>query len=100
MEHLILDCSEIKEEFNCFFVKTTSVEVEDCYKNMINNSLEDKQAVYIGSISFLRTYNKEKLIELHTEKTKNWENWCNDVLLFYVSRFILYGDSIPIIKME
>ena len=67
---------------------------------MINNSLEDKQSVYIGSISFLRTYNKEKLIELHSEKTKNWENWCNDVLLFYVSRFILYGDSIPIIKME
>lgn len=100
MEHLILDCSEIKDEFNCFYIKTTSSEVEDCFKRMKENTHEEVKAVYVGSISFLRTYNKEKLIELHNEKTKNWENWCNDVLLFYVSRQILFKRPIPIIVIE
>lgn len=100
MEHICLECSDIKEEFKCFFVKTTTTEIEECLDNMRNETTEDVRAIYIGSSTFLQRFTKDKLIELHNKKTKNWENWCNDVLLFYVTRFIIFGEKIPIVKME
>jgi hypothetical protein len=97
MTTIYLECSEIKEEFGCFFIQTHSEKVMDCYIDLKNETLQNVKAVYIGAICSLKVYNKEKLIELHTEKSDKWQNWCDDVLLFYVSRLILFNERIPII---
>lgn len=97
-ESVYVDCSEIKEEFEGFLIKTTPNELMECWTRYENYTLEEIMAIYVGSYSFLRAFNREKLIELHNTKTKNWENWCNDVIIYYASRNILFQNKIPVIE--
>jgi hypothetical protein len=98
-ETIYLDCGEIKEEFGGFVIETTPNKLMEVWSGFGENSCEEIMAVFVGSSNFLRTYNKDKLIELHREKTHNWNNWCDDVMLFYTTRNILLGQKIPVIKI-
>jgi hypothetical protein len=98
--NVYLDCSDIKPEFAGFLIETSPNMIMECWSGFGENTPKEIMAVYVGSYNFLRTYNKEKLIELHKEKSKNWSNWCDDVLLFYATRNILFGQKIPVIQPE
>jgi hypothetical protein len=91
-----LECSEIKEEFKCFLIETTINKLTKNHKGVADDSFEDVMAIYIGSSSFLQRYTKEKLVELHNRDDANWKNWCDDVMLFYISRNILFNKPIPV----
>jgi hypothetical protein len=97
---IYLDCSEIKDEFKCFLIETTPNKLMEVWSGFGENTCEEIMAIFAGSSAFLRTYNRAKLIELHREKTTNWDNWCDDVMLFYTTRQILFQRKIPIIKPE
>jgi hypothetical protein len=96
--NVYLDCSDIKPEFKYFLIETTPNKIMECWSGFGENTPKEIMAVYVGSYNFLRTYNKEKLIEMYNEKSKNWSNWCDDVMLFYATRNILFGQKIPVIK--
>ena len=43
----------------------------------------------------LRKYSHQELLDMPTT-TQSWVDWCNNVLIYYTLRFVLSGESIPV----
>ncbi len=96
-----MDCGEIHSRFNPFIVKTTHEEVTeliDTYKKDYCSIAQ--KTIYQKLYRQLTQYDEEaiKYIYHHREDDK-YKNWCLNVLDWYVLRYILYDNPIPIIEM-
>ncbi len=91
-----LVCGQIHKRFKEYVVKTTDKEVKDAIGRA---EKEDKVKVtYIFKLTYenITKYTDEELNQHYEKNTKEWQDWCNDVLLFFTHRYVLFGSKFPI----
>lgn len=95
-QSVIVVCADIHPRFKEYLVRATHNEiVQVC-------SIYKKQTVENNKLSFLKVsrrlfqYDDDTLDRHYREKTQQWREWCDDVVLFYAVRYILLGRMMPI----
>ncbi len=92
-------CEEINKRFKEYIVLTMDKTIKDAIERCKEDSIEQNKfrfrLVYIN----LTKYSDEELNSHYENKTKEWDDWCDDVVLFYAHRHVLFdGKYIPIMQ--
>ena len=96
---MALPCNEIHLRFREFKVKTTDQIIKDGLENGSRHSTEEQKRIYISIARNLLQYSKEELVLQYERNTQEWQDWCNDVALFYIYRFLIFNKYIPIMSL-
>ena len=99
-DKIILSCCEISEQLNDFFVETTHKEI--CTVVDYVNSQSNEMVKYIEkrALNNLTKHKRCCLITLFKAQNKIYQNFCNDVAIYYVCRYKLKREKIPIIEIN
>jgi hypothetical protein len=87
---ILLNASDVG--YSDVLVETTHRDI----MKMVNEPLNDCKKIMPRVAKALRNKNTNKMF---AEKGKEWKDFCNDVAIYYVCRFKIYGTLIPIVKM-
>lgn len=101
MPKIFMNCGEIHSRFHPFIVQTTHKEVMELMNQYKNEyCLVAQKHMYKKLYHLLTQYDDEKMkfIYHHREDNK-YTDWCLDVLHWYVLRYILFDQHIPIIEI-
>ncbi len=97
MQNLTLCCAVINERFSEYYVMTSKEKFEKSITNASNESREKKILMFKILHENINKYTDEQLDKNFNEKNDDWDNWCNDVALFYAYRHLLFPTKpIPI----
>lgn len=79
-------------------VRTTHGEVMDCLDEIGGNTMEEQKTIYRRVVTTLRrlAFDKEKFNKMYDKNDKNWQNFCDDVVLAYCVRCVLHNKPIPV----
>ena len=93
---IILTCLEISDSLKDFYVRVSNWEIE----SVIANTSKDKaKVIYKRSLQSILRYSRKELVDLFSGNiSKQYEDFCMDVALFYAMRYILLNKPIPIVK--
>jgi len=95
-----LSCAQIHERFKEYAVKTTHTEMKAIIELAMRQAREEQMFIFRSIFRALVKYTDEELNTHYNNKDKEWQDWCNDVALFYVYRFVLLHKLIPIFKVD
>jgi hypothetical protein len=98
-EKLVVACKYINERFKEYFVQTTHAEIKAQIDILIADEAKAR-AVYVGTLENLNKWTDEELNTHYELKNQDWNNFCNDAVLFYCARFVLMKQEIPITVFE
>ncbi len=95
-----LTCGDINSRFKEYAVITSDKEVKDtikeCEKTDIKNLTFRFKLIYAN----LTQYTDNELNSHYEAKDQQWQDWCNDVVLFYAHRFVIFNGKMLIPLME
>ena len=77
-------------------VETPNEDVVSGVERMMADK-EAAKACFVGAWKATRDLN---IPEMFAEKGEKWENFCDDVVLFAVARFVLFGKHIPLVAQK
>ena len=92
----IMTCEGIHPKFADFAVKTTHKEVGEAVMLYKKEGKELQKFIYLRTLLRMTQWSNEQLTQHHHRNSKEWGQFCDDVLDFYVVRFILMETPIPI----
>ena len=92
----VLTCVEIHPKLAEYGVKTTHEEVTDLIAESKGDSINNTRSMYAGSLRNLTQWSEAELNTHYQQKNQHWINFCNDVLIFYVARHMIFKKEIPI----
>ena len=93
-----ISCSKLKLGFENFAIVSCYKDIKklvNCFESQCRPKLEifAEQAYYR-----LTKYTTELVTHnFHCQDSNNYRIWCSNVLMYYIARFILYNESIPIV---
>lgn len=91
---------EINKLFLEYLVITNTKTIETAIESLSKNSKFKNNSI-INSIYFqLCKYNPKVLNSIYIRKNKQWDDWCNDAVLFFACRFVMDGIPIPVIDIS
>ena len=97
MQDLTLCCAVIHERFSEYYVKTSKEKFEKSISDASNISREKQIFMFKILHENVNQYTDHQLDTHFNEKNNDWDNWCNDVALFYAYRHVLFPTKpIPI----
>lgn len=88
----------VNEKYHQFIVKTTIKEINDLLKSYEDYDDALVRHMFISTSRELNKYTVEELVKHADDNTKEYGDWNNDVVIFYVAKFLLFNVPIPIIK--
>jgi hypothetical protein len=97
---IVIDDKDIPETLyiagaDCFkedvIVKTTGKEVKDL---MDGTSKDEAKVIFPSVWNTIKNANTDKL---YARGGKAWANFCNDIIIYYVCRYKLFGTPMPMI---
>lgn len=84
---ILLDCAEIGYSHTA--IRTTHKDI----MNMLSQSVDECKLI-IGRV---RNALKNKDVpKMYREQSEEWKNFCDDVAIYYVCRFKVFGKMIPV----
>ena len=97
IHELTLCCAVINERFSEYYVITSKIKFEKLISDA-SNELREKQILMFKILhENINKYTDDQLNKNFNEKNNDWDNWCNDVALFYAYRHLLFPTKpIPI----
>jgi hypothetical protein len=97
IQDLTLCCAIINERFSEYYVMTNKQKFEKIISDASNESRENQILMFKILHENINKYTDEQLYKCFNEKNNEWDNWCNDVALFYAYRHLLFPTKpIPI----
>ena len=90
IEKITLCCAVINERFSQYYVITSKTKFEKLINDSSNESRENQILMFKILHENINKYSDEQLNKIFNEKNNNWDNWCNDVSLFYAYRYVLF----------
>ncbi len=93
-------CGDIHKRFKEYAVITSDKEVKESIERCQNEPIEAVKFRFKLIYHSLTQYSDKELNEHFEEKNQKWQDWCNDVILFYVHRFIIFEGKLFIPIME
>lgn len=99
IEKITLCCAIINERFSEYYVITSKTKFEKLIKDSSNESRENQILMFKILHENINKYSNEQLNEIFNKKNNDWDNWCNDVSLFYAYRYVLFPTKpIPLLR--
>jgi hypothetical protein len=97
IHELTLCCAVINERFSEYYVMTSKIKFEKLINDGSNESREKQILMFKILHENINKYTDDQLNKNFNEKNNDWDNWCNDVALFYAYRHLLFPTKpIPI----
>ena len=97
LQEITLCCAVIDERFSEYYVITNKNKFEKLINDASDESRENKILMFKILHENINKYTDEQLNKNFNEKNNDWDNWCNDVALFYAYRHVLFPTKpIPI----
>jgi hypothetical protein len=96
-ESLVVLCNDIHPRFCEYVVRTTHSEVKSIIDMYRARPIAEVAGIFRGVFQNLIQWSDAELNSLY--ETKNgidWQNWCNDAVIFLSIRVVLLGRPIPI----
>jgi hypothetical protein len=95
---VILNCENISPRFKGYFVYCNKAILMSSLQSSEQNSKDDNRGIMISSYQSLTKYSQSELCDLFDNKrdTKEFRIWCDNVPIFFTSRYHLSNGSIPI----
>ncbi len=96
-----LVCGDINKRFKEYAVITSDKEVKDTLKECEKEPIEAVKFRFKLIYQSLMKYTDKELNEHYEKKDQEWQDWCNDVVLFYTHRFVIFNGRllIPLIEL-
>ena len=98
-DEFVVTCQGISDRFKAYAVLTTDDQIKellDIYEHCIRKVTAQ---AYRKCFVELTKYTDDDL-EFHYQLCDNvWKNWCNDVVIFYAMRYVLFNTLIPISEL-
>lgn len=101
-ENIGLACSHIHSKLSEYVIKTTYKSIQDMIQRIENEKNEVKMRLVFRKLyTNLTKYSEYDLDQHYQKQTKEWQDWCNDVLIFYCNRYVLFNGSmkIPVVQL-
>jgi len=96
----VLTCGEIHPRFKSYAIQTTDKEIKECIKSQKDDRKEKIIRLSLSCYAALTQFTDEDLHQHFLSNNQDWKNWCNDVLIFLVVRFLLFDKPIPICPLS
>ncbi len=95
-----LTCGDINKRFKEYAVITSDKEVKESIKQCEKEPIEILKHRFKLIYQNLIKYTDIDLNKHFEAKDQEWQDWCNDVLLFYSHRFVIFEGKLLIPLME
>lgn len=87
-DEILVDCAQIG--YSDTAIRTTHGEIK---QQLLSESIDDCKLI-IGRV---RNALKNKDVpKMYREQSEEWKNFCDDVVIYYICRFKVFGTMIPI----
>lgn len=96
LKNIVIDCNEISSKFSNYYIETSLVELNPVFEKAIGASIDEVKIIYVSCLREIIQYNDITLQKHCDSKSIEWNNWCSDVVLYYICRKIIFGKEIPI----
>jgi hypothetical protein len=94
-----ISCAEMKLGFNDFVVVSCYKDIMTLVRSFENQSRKTLESMFTKVHLRMFKYSKKEVEEFfHHQENNNYRIWCTNVLIWYVIRFILYNESIPLVQ--
>ena len=93
---IYLVCGDINKRFEKYLVETPKVEMDDAIASIDRDEKEFNKRMFVSILQTLNQYTDEQLWNHFVAKNKEWEDWCEDVPLFFAFRHIIFNKEVPI----
>jgi hypothetical protein len=88
--------------FNSFFedicVKTSDKDIKECvslFQDRKKNVNDLEKLLYKVNKNLMKYSSLEELTKQHQTKSKEWYEWSDNLILFYICKYVLDGSPIP-----
>lgn len=85
----------INPKFKDFCVATTSNEIDEYIERIKTRDTSENRLVWVRILRELNKYDKPTLEYHFTNKTKEWDNWAIDCVLWYCYNAVVFNKGIP-----
>ena len=95
-----ITCEDIHQRFIQYCVETTDENIQQNITFAKSQTLQHLKSIFRSVYGTLVQYDEPTLQQHFIAKNKEWTDWCDDVVVFYAVRLVLFKKVIPIIKMH
>lgn len=92
----VLVCESIHPKLKDYMIMTTHKEVIDHIELAKQETIPVLKKIFVESLMNLVKYSEEELNAEYESKSQKWQDFADDVLIFYATRLILMKKHIPI----
>jgi hypothetical protein len=93
----VIDCNEISKKFTNYYVQTSLVELNPIIQKALKAPLDEVKRVFASCLREILQYDDVTLQKHCKSKSIEWNNWCADVVLYFICRKIIFGKEVPLI---
>jgi hypothetical protein len=95
-KRITVTADSIDPRFGDFAVLTPNKEICSQIERCKKRDTSINKRVYKEVLINVLKYSNEELTELWKSQSQAWTDWCNDVVIFYAVRLVLFNRPIPI----
>jgi len=94
-EKIAVVCGGIAERFSEYLVVTTPKEIDEAVNKAEGKSVPLQKRIWVSVLRSLTQYTNEELERHERERGLEWDNWCNDAVLFFAYNAVVFKKGIP-----
>jgi hypothetical protein len=91
-----LICGEASPTFSDFGVLSNKKAISDGIEYCSSLTLAAQKSMYVSALKNIMKYTNEELTVHMENQTKEFQDWSDDVAVFFTARLVLFGKAIPI----
>jgi len=92
----VIDCGDISPKYCNYFINVSKKDIIDGIKRTEKSSMMEIKIVFGSCLKEILKYEQSILHQHYMDKTEDWKNWCNDIVIYYICRKKIFGKPIPI----
>jgi hypothetical protein len=96
-EFIAVVCGGIAERFSDYLVVTTPQEIDKGVYSAKEKSVKEQKRIWVDILRNLTRYTDEELERHERDRTPEWDEWCNDAVLFFAYNHVVFKKGIPAI---
>ena len=94
---IMLPCIYISPKFFDFNVITTHKEVMKAIEMLSQYPLARQKRQYVKALMNVMKYSNEEMTSHFEKQSQEFQDWCDDVAIFYAVRYVLMNKPIPML---
>lgn len=91
-----IPCEEIGQQYSSFMVKTPHNEIKEAIETARNETISEQMRIFQSISNEVTKYDEQTLKHYWFNGKPQFQDWCDDVVLYYVYRLVLFNEAIPL----